>query len=144
MKYSYQGDETKTAKAILKDANVSWKDCNEVCYTIKNKKVEPAIKYLDKVLNKEDFVPFRRYNKGKGHRLKGIPGGWPEKATKLVKGVLENAKANAENKGLNIENTKIIHATTYKTMTLDRVRPKGEAHTHNITLATIEIVVKEV
>ncbi|RLG21891.1 50S ribosomal protein L22 [Candidatus Micrarchaeota archaeon] len=144
MAYSYQGDWEKTGKAMLRDANVSWKDCNEVCYAIRNKNVDKALKYLDRVLKKQDFIPYRRYHKKKPHRKGGTPGGWPIKAVKLVKSVLENAKANAENKGLDANKLKIVHSTAYKTITLERTKPKGKAIAHNIDLATIEIVVKEV
>ncbi len=151
--YSYQGDLEKTARALGKDLNVSWKKCNEICYTIKNMKLNKAIEYLEKVMQRKEFVPYRRYNTGIAHRKGGIPGGYPVKAAKIIKKILENAKNNAEQKGLDTEKLKIIHATAYKTITLERVKPKtgsrgGFSYTsgmmHNIELANVEIVVKEV
>ena len=63
---------------------------------------------------------------------------------KIVLGLVENAKANAEFKELNIDHVKIVHATAFKASTLGRSRPKGKAKTADIDLANVEIVVKEV
>lgn len=144
MAYSYQGSMEKAAKAFARDENASWKDCNEVCHSVKGMGIEPAIKYLEMALEKKEFIPFRRYSKGKGHRSKGQAGGWPVKSIKIVKALLENAKSNAEHKGLNVDKVKIAHATAYKTRTLSRIKPKGGVETHDIDLATVEVVVKEV
>ena len=126
MKYSYQGDEKKTAKAYGKEINVSWKNSNEVCYAVKGMKTDKALNYLERVQNKEDFIPFRRYNKQIPHRSKGTPGRYPVKASKFVSNIIKDAVANAENKGLNTENLKIIHSTAYKSVELDRIKPKRQ------------------
>ncbi len=143
MPYSYQKSEKKTAKAYGKEINVSWKQCNEVCNFIKGKNVNKAIKYLEKVTKKEEFIPYRRYVKGVGHRTGGQIGRYPVKASKIIIKLLENAKANAEFKNLEADKMKIEHASAYKAMTLDRIKPKGRAKTHNIELTNIEIVLKE-
>lgn len=152
-KYSYQGDTKKIAKAYGKELNVSWKGCNEVCYAIKGKFVDKALAYLDRVQKKEDFIPYRRYKRHKAHRKGGIPGGYPIKAARVVSDILKNAKANAEQKGLNTERLKIIHATAFKALTLERTRPKGRGGRgmpfsrglmHNIELTNIEVIVREV
>ena len=144
MAYSYQGEKEKTARALARNINVSWKQSNEVCYNIKNKKLDKAIDQLNRVLEKKEFIPHRRYKTGIGHRKKGKPGRWPIKATEKVRKLLENAKSNAENTGLDTEKLKIVHATAYKTTTAPRTKPKGRARPHNIELTNIEIVVKEV
>lgn len=144
MPYSYQKSEEKTAKAYGKEINVSWKHCNEICHFIKGKKVDKAIPYLEKVIKKEAFIPYRRYTKGVGHRENGQIGRYPEKASKIIIKLLQNAKANAEFKDLDTKKLKIEHATAYKAVTLDRIKAKGRAKTQNIELTNIEIVVKEV
>ena len=144
MPYSYQGTDKKIAKAYGKDLNVSWKHCNEVCRAIKGKNINKALAYLEKVLKKEDFIPFKRYNTGVPHRSGGQPGRYIPKSVKIIKALLENAKANAEFKDLNSDNLKIEHATASKSSTLERTKPKGRMKKQNIELTNIEIVVKEV
>ena len=143
MPYSYQKSEKKTAKAYGKEINVSWKQCNEVCHFIKGKNVDKAVQYLEKVTAKEAFIPYRRYMKGVGHRTKGQIGRYPVKASKIIIKLLQNAKANAEFKGMDSKKLRIEHASAYKAVTLDRIKAKGRAKTQNIELTNIEIVVKE-
>jgi large subunit ribosomal protein L22 len=143
MGYTYQGDTEKTARALGSEVNVSPKNANEVCKTIKGMKVNVALGYLDRVVKKESHVPYTRFNKKVPHRRGGQPGRYPEKAAREVKKVLENAKNNAEYKGLDNEKLKIRHANAYKAMTLQRTKPKGRARPHNIELTNIEIVVSE-
>ena len=61
-----------------------------------------------------------------------------------VSKIIKDAVANADNKGLNTESLKIEHATAYKSVEMDRIKPKGRAKTQNIELTNIEIVVREV
>jgi len=136
--------EEKKAKALGNNLNVSPKSCNEICYNIKGKMAEKAVKWLERVENKEDFVTFRRFITGINHRKKGKIGRFPIKAAKLVKKVVKNAIANAEFKELESKKLKITHASAYKTLTLHRIRPKGKARPNRIDLTNIEIGVTEV
>jgi len=136
-------NEEKMAKAVGKDVNVSPKSCNEVCYNIKGKMVGKVIAWLDRVIEMKDFVPYRRYVTGVGHRRGGGSGRFPVKAAKMVKKVVKNAISNAEFKGLETKKLKITRASAYKTLTLHRIRPKGKARPHCIDLTTIEIGVTE-
>jgi ribosomal protein uL22 len=142
-RYSYQGSDEGVARACAKDLNVSWKHCNEVCYAIRGKKVDSAIKYLGDVLERKTFIPMRRYNTGVPHRRGGKPGRYLDKSVKIVTQLLKNAKANAENKGFDGEKLRIIHSTAYKASTISRIKPKGRSKRHCIDLADIEIAVKE-
>jgi large subunit ribosomal protein L22 len=144
MSYSYQGTEKKTAKGFGKELNISPKHANEVCYAVRGMAVGKALSYLDRVVEKQDFVPFRRYKKKIAHRSGGTPGRYPEKAARAVGEVIKNARSNAEYKGMNPEKLQITHATAYKAIKLDRMKPKGRARPHNIKLTNIEVVVKEV
>ena len=153
MKYSYQGvksekeAEKRIAKAFGKELNISWRHANEICYAVRGMMVNKALVYLEKVQRKEEFVPLRRHKKqvphrkGKGRVTKA--GRWPVKAAKEVAAVLQNASANAEYKGLDADKLKIEHATAYKSVELERRKPKGSAIAHNIELTNIEIVVRE-
>ena len=147
MPYSFQiekEDEKKIAKAFGNELNISPKHANEVCYAIKGMLVDKALEYLKRVQEKKEFIKFRRYKKKIPHRRKGIPGRYPVKAAGKISEILLNVKANAEYKGLNTERIKIIHATAYKALTLERIKPKGRARPSNIELTNIEIIVKEV
>lgn len=143
MTYAYQGTESKIAKACSVNENVSWKNSNEVCYTIKGMKAKKALEYLSKVQEKTAFVPLRRYHGQVPHRKGGIPGRYPIKAARIVKKVLSNAIANAEYKGYETDNLMITYANAYKGLELPRGKPKGKMHPSNIELTTIEIVVRE-
>ena len=149
MPYSYEldeEDEKTTAKAFGKELNISPRKANEVCHAIKGMKLDKAVSYLEKVVKKEAFVPFRRYNKRVAHRRGGIPGRYPVKVAKKIIELLENAKANAEQKGLNDERLKVEHATAYKALTLPRLKPKGGGtgpKMHNIELTNVEIILRE-
>ena len=62
-----------------------------------------AIRYLEDVLEHKQAIPFLRYSGGMGRhaqgKLRNVAGdkcAWPEKATKVFLGLLNNAKANAE------------------------------------------------
>ncbi len=144
MKYSYQGDITKTASAMVKQVDISRKLARETCNAINGMKLEKAIDYLEKVIAKEAHVPLKRYNKKQGHRKGGQPGKYPEKTCKNVIKLLKNLKNNAEQKGLEPEKMKIVHASAYKALEIPRVRPRGKAKSSNIELVTIELVAKEV
>ena len=143
MPYSYNKSMGKIAKAYGKEANVSWKQCNEVCHFIKGKNVDKAIAYLDKVVKKEAFIPYRRFTKGIGHRKKGVTGKYPVKASKIIIKLLKSAKANAEFQDMDGKKLMIEHASAYKGITLDRIKAKGRAKTSNIELTNIEIILKE-
>jgi len=137
------------ARAYGRNINVSWKKANQVCAAIRGMFVEKAIKYLDDVIAKKQYVPFKKYNTGCGHRPGGVIGKYPEKAAKAVKKVLLNAKNNAEQKGFDISRTKIVHATAYKGISAPAIRSKGPRNPYRWAsiereYTNIEIVVKQV
>jgi large subunit ribosomal protein L17e len=80
----------------------------EIGQAIKGMTLEKAISYLGDVLQFKQAIPFLRYDDGGRHAQakcnagfggKNVPGDkvkWPQKATKVVLGMLNNCKANAE------------------------------------------------
>ena len=149
MGYSVPVDE-KMACAYGRNLNISWKDANQVCANIKGMPLKKAREFLNRVLEHRDFIEYRKYNTGIGHRTGGKIGKYPEKAIKEILKLLRNAEANAEQKGLDTEKLYIYHATAYKganlyvrTFRKMRPRPKGRGGPRKIELANIEIVVKE-
>jgi large subunit ribosomal protein L22 len=142
-------DPEKTAKASGREVRVSHKHAREVCRTIKGMMLTKAKEYLRDVMEKKKAVPFRRYKKKAGHR-RGLQGGafagrYPVKAAEKILKVLQGAEANAENKGLDLDMLRIIHAAAYPGMKIKRFTPRahGRASAKYETLSHIEIVLGE-
>lgn len=71
-------------------------------------KLQKAYAYLDNVVEHQQAIPFRRFNGGVGRtqqvkEFKTTQGRWPVKSVKFLLGLLKNAEANAEAKGLDTE-----------------------------------------
>jgi len=134
--YSYQKkwESNTMAKAAGTWLPISPKTTREILAYIKNKNAQNMIKYLQKVAERKAPIPYKRFNKDRGHR-KGIgPGGYPVKASTHVIKILQDAIANAENKGLDAEHLTIIHAVTHRALSKERKRGK---------YAHIEIILEE-
>ncbi|MEM4703779.1 MAG: 50S ribosomal protein L22 [Candidatus Bathyarchaeia archaeon] len=141
-------DPEKTAKASGRELRVSHKNAREVCRTIKGMMVTKAKQYLRDVIDKKKPVPYKRFTKKLGHRHgleKAFVGKYPVKAAKHILKILEGAEANAENKGLDTDRLKIIHAAASPGMKIKRFRPRaqGRATPKTETLCHIEIVLEE-
>jgi large subunit ribosomal protein L22 len=141
-------DPEKTVKASGREARVSHKSSREVCRTIKGMMLTKAKRYLRDVVAKKKPVPFKRFQKKAGHRhglQKAHAGKYPVKAAKQVLKVLEGAEANAENKGLDTDRMRIIHACAYPGMKIKRFRPRaqGRSSPKFQTLCHIEIALEE-
>jgi len=141
-------DLEKTVKASGREVRVSPKSAREVCKTIKGMMLITAKKYLRDVIAKKSAVPFRKFKKKAGHRhglTKAYAGKYPVKTAKQILKILEGAEANAENKGLDSERLKIIHAAAYPGMKIRRYMPRaqGRATPKFETLCHIELVLEE-
>jgi large subunit ribosomal protein L22 len=142
-------DPEKTVKASGREIRVSHKHSREICHTVKGMMLTKAKGYLRDVIDKQKAVPFKRYCKKAGHRrglVNSFAGRYPIKASARVLKVLENAEANAENKGLDVDKLRIIHAAAYRGMKIKRFTPRahGRASPKFETLTHIEIVLGEV
>ena len=141
-------DLEKTAKASGREMRVSPKHAREVCKTIKGMKLDQAKDYLRQVILKKKPVPFMRFNKKVGHR-RGLEnanaGRYPVNAATQILRVLEGAEANAEYKGLDMENLRIVHASAYPGMKIKRFIPRafGRSSPKNKTLSHVELVLEE-
>ena len=141
-------DPEKTVKASGREVRVSHKSAREVCKTIKGMTLDQAKKYLRDVMEKKRPVPFTRFKKKAAHRHglhKAFAGRYPVKAAKQVLKVLEEAEANAENKGLDIDRMRIIHAAAYPGMKIKNYMPRamGRSSPKFETLCHIEMVLEE-
>ncbi|MCD6592865.1 50S ribosomal protein L22 [Candidatus Bathyarchaeota archaeon] len=148
--YSVVGlDPDVTVKASGRELRISPKSAREVCAAIKGMKLNEAKEFLEQVIKKKKAVPFKRFNKKLPHRRglqKAAAGRYPVKAAKKILSVLENAEANANFKGLDTENLKIIHASAYPGTKIKRYIPRamGRATPRFETLCHVEIVLEEV
>ncbi|HSO25015.1 MAG TPA: 50S ribosomal protein L22 [Methanobacteriaceae archaeon] len=143
-----EDDKAKTAKAVGKSLKISPKHAVELCRELRGKKLESAKVYLEEVIQMEKAVPFKRHNKKVGHRkgLTGWPSGrYPVKAAAQILKVLENAEANAEYKGLDAENLKIMHISSHRGFIVRGWTPRafGRASPFNTPTTHVQIVLGE-
>ena len=141
-------DPEKTAKASGREIKVSRKHAREVCKAVKGMTLKNAKQYLRDVIDKKKPVPLTRYNKKVGHRhglVKSFSGRYPIKAAAKILIVIEGAEANAENKGLDTDRLRILHAAAYPGTKIKRFMPRAHGRTSPKfeTLTHIEIVLDE-
>jgi len=146
MKYSKQVDPDKTAKAYGYELHCSKKDSMNIAHAIRYKKVNKAKEYLQDIIDMKRALPTRVHNQKRAHK-KGIgPGSYPVKAAKYILKILENAENNAEYKGFDAENMKIIHASVYGGRIIRGIMPRaqGRATDKNTKTTNFEIIIEEV
>ncbi|MGA3289842.1 MAG: 50S ribosomal protein L22 [Candidatus Bathyarchaeia archaeon] len=141
-------DPEKTAKASGRELKVSHKAAREICKAIKGMMLTNAKQYLRDVAAKKKAVPYTRYNKKLPHRhglVNSFCGRYPIKASQQILDVLESAQSNAENKGLDVDRLRIIHAAAYQGIKLKRYTPRahGRASPKYDTTTHVEIVLDE-
>jgi large subunit ribosomal protein L22 len=138
----------KTAKASGRELKVSHKAAREVCKALKGMDLNLAKDYLRDVMVKKKPIPYTRYTKKLGHKggmEHRCVGRFPIKAAEQILHVVQAAQANAENKGLDIDRLKIMHAAAYPGMKLKRYTPRahGRASPKYDITTHVEIVLEE-
>ncbi len=141
-------DPDRTVKASGRELRVSPKAAREVCATIRGMALGEAKDFLQEVILKKKPVPFRRYKKKAGHRRgiqKAYASKYPVKAARKTLEVLENAEANAEYRGFDIERLRIVHASAYPGAKIRRMIPRafGRSTPRFETFCHIEIVLEQ-
>ncbi len=143
-------DADRLAKASGRDLRIKPKHAREICAVIKGMKVEQAKIFLEKVIQLKQSVPFRRYKKKQAHKkdlkpFKWYAGRYPQKAAARVYEILTSAESNAEYKGLDIEQCRIIHAAAHKGRIIKRYIPRahGRSTAKFRHLSHVEIVIYE-
>ncbi|MDD3083910.1 MAG: 50S ribosomal protein L22 [Candidatus ainarchaeum sp.] len=153
-KKNYQknvGKEDKTARAIIKNANISIKYSTEICNQIKGLYLEKTVNWLERIINHEEYLPLKKYNKKVAHRKgeakKGFKSGrYPEKTISVFIELLNLVKNNADTKGLNTDKLNIIHSFASKGITRYGHQSKGKigGKTKRKNATHIEVIVSEV
>ncbi len=138
----------KTAKASGRELKISHKASREVCKAIRGRMLTEAKEYLRDVMAKKKAIPYTRYNKKLPHRhgiVNAFCGRYPLKACEQILDVLQSAQSNAENKGLDIDRLRIVHAAAYPGIKLKRYAPRahGRASPKFDTTSHVEIVLDE-
>jgi len=144
-KYSTEVDPDKTAKAYGYELHCSQKDSMNLAYALKGMNTEKAKDYLEKIIDKKRPLPAVFHKRKRAHQ-KGIgPGSFPQKAAQHMLKVIKNAENNAEYKGFDIENMKIVHISAYPGRVIRGIMPRaqGRATDKNKTTTNIEIVIEE-
>ena len=144
--YSTEPDPDKTAKAYGYELHCSMKDSINLAHAIRGMKTQDAKTYLGEIIDMKRPLPAVTHKRKRAHQ-KGIgSGSFPQKAARYMLKTLENAENNAEYKGFDVENMKIVHASAYGGRILRGYMPRahGRATNKNKKTTNIEIVVEEV
>ncbi|OBT42194.1 60S ribosomal protein L17 [Pseudogymnoascus sp. WSF 3629] len=104
----------KSARARGAYLRVSFKNTRETAQAINGWKLERAVKFLENVQEHKEAVAMRRYAGGTGRAAQGKAFGvtrarWPVKSAEFLLGLLKNAEANADTKGLDTGNLVVKH-----------------------------------
>ena len=148
--YSIIGiDPDRTAIASGRNMRGSQKQCREVCIHIHGMMLDKAIDLLELVKEEKAWIPYRRHKKKRGHHSgmkKWAAGGHPVKASEQILGILKNAEANAESKGLDIDRLRIVPAATQRGRTYKKFieRAFGRSSPYFEQTSHVEIVLEEV
>ncbi len=146
--YSTKADPEITAKAIGRELNISPKASVEVCREIRGTMVEDAILQLEDIISLKRPLRYRRFNRHVGHK-KGSnfgAGRYPKKTAHAIMDVIKHAQHNAEYKGLDSENMKIIHISSSRGMTTEGYMPRaqGRSTPFNHESVNVEVVLEVV
>ncbi len=129
----------------MRDAHISHKHAREICTAIRGMRITKAKEYLEAVTELKQPVAFRRYKNEVAHRsqLQGFHAGrFPVKAAKRFLRLMDNLKANAEYKGMDLDRLKIIHASAYPGSKIRFFTPRayGRTSPRYNTLVHVEVV----
>jgi len=147
--YSVDADPDTTAKAMLRDRQMSHKHAKEIARELKGKTAGEAIDYLEAVIEGERSVPFKSHNSGVGHRsdIDGWDAGrYPEKVAGEFIDLLENAIGNADEQGFEGEAMEIMHVAAHKVGEQRGRKPRafGRAGEWNTPEVDVELILEEV
>ena len=147
--YSVDADPDTTARAMLRERQISLKHSKAIAREIKGMSAGDAVEYLEGVVNEEDVVPMRQHNSGVGHKknIDGWDAGrYPVKASEAFLDLLENAIGNADHKGFDGESMEIAHVAPHKVGESVGRKPRamGRASPWNATECDVELILATV
>ncbi len=140
-------DPKSSSKSMGAELHISPKKSRELGRAIKGMRTATARKYLEGVVSMKQAVPFKRHCDGSGHR-KGpmATGRYPVKVAEAFLKILENARSNAEYKGLDPEYMYISHVAAKRGRVIHGMRPRarGRGSPKNTDTVNVEIILNEV
>ena len=133
------------SRAIGRELSVSPKHSIVICRHIKGWRLERAKVFLADVIEQKTAVPDTRYGSSGHRRGKVGPGRFPQKAARQILKVLEGAEANAEYKGLVIDDMYIAHSAAHRGKSWEGrfPRARGRATPKIRETVNVEIILKE-
>jgi len=146
--YSIDPDPDTTAKAMLRERQMSHKHSKAIAREIKGMTAGEAVAYLEAVVEGEQSVPFKSHNAGVGHRddIDGWDAGrYPEKASEAFLDLIENAVGNADHQGFDGEAMTILHVAAHKVGESPGRKPRamGRADPWNSPEVDVELVLQD-
>jgi large subunit ribosomal protein L22 len=146
--YSIDPDPDTTAKAMLRERQMSHKHSKAIAREIKGMTAGEAVTYLESVIEGEQSVPFKSHNAGVGHRddIDGWDAGrYPEKASEAFLDLIENAVGNADHQGFDGEEMTILHVAAHKVGESPGRKPRamGRADPWNSPEVDVELILQE-
>ncbi len=145
--YSIEMDPKTSSKAMGAELHISPKKSRELGKAIKGMRASAAQKYLEDVAIMKQAVPFKKHTEGSGHRKGPMANGrYPVKVARSFLKILENARNNAEYKGLDPDRMYIAHVATKRGRVIHGMRPRarGRGSPSNTETVSIEIILDEV
>ena len=144
--YTATADPDTTAKALGRELTISPKLAREVAGMVRGMKVDKAIQALEDVVALKRPVPLKRYNKRVSHKQGVGPGRYPEKVAKAFLNVIQSAVANAEYKGLDVDNMVLRTITVSRGRTIPGHMPRahGRATQWDQNTVNLEVIIEEV
>ena len=103
-----QKTEQHMASARALNLPISIKHSVEISRYLRYKDTSFAKEFLQNVMELKKAVPFKRFTKDMGHKAGMSAGRFPEKAAQQFLILIKSAEANAQQKGLNVSNLKIV------------------------------------
>lgn len=127
-----------------RELRISPKDAVEICREIRGRDVEDAFDFLERVIDGERVVPYRKYHGKLSHKksLSGWhTGKYPVKASEAILELLENAQGNAKYKGMDEASLFVRHASARKGFVIRgfRHRARGRVLASDTPTTNVEI-----
>ncbi|PSQ59574.1 MAG: 50S ribosomal protein L22 [Halobacteriales archaeon SW_9_67_25] len=146
--YSVDADPDTTAKAMLRERQMSLKHSKALAREIKGMTAGEARAYLEAVIEGEQVVPVKQHNANVGHKsnIEGWDAGrYPEKPAGAFLDLLENAIGNADHQGFEGETMEIMHVAPHKVGESRGRQPRamGRASEWNTPEIDVELILEE-
>jgi len=146
------GPAAKVAKSRGADLRTSYKNMRECCAAVSGLELGKAKRYLQAVLDRTRCIPFRRHTgcigrtaQAKNENTTTRQGRWPVKSVEALMGLLVNAEANAESKGLDTAGLRIAHVQAQRATGMRRrtYRAHGRINPFASQPCHVELVLSE-